>query len=62
MNQMNKNKMKKIIQQMVYIIECICCVPISIYWIYIEYINYKYLNQNTNLNSIISEEIFDQYI
>jgi hypothetical protein len=52
---------KKTIQQMITIIECICCLPITIYWIYIEYTNYKYLNQNTDLNSTNLEDI-DQYI
>lgn len=54
-------KMNKTIQKMITIIECICCLPITIYWIYIEYTNYKYFNQNTNINSINSEDI-NQYI
>jgi len=60
------NQMNKTIQQMITIIECICCVPISIYWIYIEYNNKllnknSYLNSRNLINSTNSEEI-DEYI
>jgi len=35
--------MNNVIKQMASIVECICCLPITIYWLYLECIpSYKY--------------------
>jgi hypothetical protein len=68
---MNQNKMKQIIQRMISIIECICCVPITIYWIYLESNKNRFYRHDTidqppirELNSISLEKQIqmDEYI
>lgn len=63
---MNNSNLNKVLQKLILWIECLCCIPITLYALYLEYKNpsYKYdiiLDQPT-IKALNLDTLIDHYI